>query len=100
MKHSIQVSGNQAIVFLTDKIYAHEALVLRDNLINILDQGVTEIRMDVSELAYIDSSGFKTLVKTNKRIKEVNGVFILEGVQGLLFEVIKRTKLDKFFTIL
>jgi len=56
--------------------------------------------MDLSGLAYIDSSGLGMLLAINKRIKKKNGVFVLAGVQGLPFELIKRTRLDKVFTIL
>lgn len=99
MKHSIKVSGNHATVFLKDKIYVHDASLLRDDLIEITDRGVTDIRIDLSGLTYIDSSGLGTLVTINKRIKEKNGRLVLMGAQGLPFELIKRTRLDKVFTI-
>ncbi|KUO77057.1 MAG: anti-anti-sigma factor [Desulfosporosinus sp. BRH_c37] len=100
MKHSIDVIGNQARVFLMDKIYVYDASSIRDDLLKVIDQGVTDVRMDLSGLAYIDSSGLGMLLAINKRIKKKNGVFVLAGVQGLPFELIKRTRLDKVFTIL
>ncbi len=99
MKHLTKVSGNQAIVYLQDKIYVSDASVLRDDLLEIIDQGVIELRMDLSKLTYIDSSGLGTLVTINKRIKEKNGRLVLTGAQGLPLELIKRTRLDKVFTI-
>ena len=99
MKHSIKVSGNHATVVLTDKIYVSDASLLRDDLLEIIAQGVTDVRMDLSGLTYIDSSGLGTLVTINKRTKEKNGRLVLIGARGLPFDLIKRTRLDKVFTL-
>jgi len=99
MKHSIKVSGNHATVFLNDKIYVNDASLLRDDLLEIMNQGVTDLRMDLSGLTYIDSSGLGTLVTINKRTKEKNGRLVLIGAQGLPLDLIKRTRLDKVFNI-
>ncbi|MDR3539504.1 MAG: STAS domain-containing protein [Desulfosporosinus sp.] len=99
MKHSTKVSGNQATVFLHDKIYVSDASLLRDDLLDMIDQGVIELRIDLSGLTYIDSSGLGTLVTINKRTKEKKGTLVLTGAQGLPLELIKRTRLDRVFTI-
>ncbi|MDR3585013.1 MAG: STAS domain-containing protein [Desulfosporosinus sp.] len=99
MKHSIKVSGNQATISLYDKIYVSQASLLRDDLLEIIDQGVTGLRIDLSGLTYIDSSGLGTLVTINKRVKEKNGRLVLTGAQGLPLELIKRTRLDRVFNV-
>ena len=99
MNHLIKVNGNHATIVLKDKIYVSDASLLRDDLLEIIDQGVTDLKMDLSGLTYIDSSGLGTLVTINKRTKEKNGRLVLTGAQGLPFELIKRTRLDKVFTI-
>ncbi|HBV88248.1 MAG TPA: anti-sigma factor antagonist [Desulfosporosinus sp.] len=99
MKHSIKVSGNHASVFLMDKLYVHDASLLRDDLLEIIDQGIIDVKIDLSGLTYIDSSGLGTLVTINKRTKEKNGRLVLVGAQGLPFDLIKRTRLDKVFII-
>lgn len=99
MKYSIKVSGNQATVFLTDKIYIQDASRLKADLLIIIDQQIMNLRMDLSGLTYIDSSILGTLVTINKRTKERNGSLVLTGAQGLPFDLIKRTRLDKVFTI-
>ena len=99
MKYSIKVSGNQATVFLTDKIYIQDASRLKADLLIIIDQQIVNLRMDLSGLTYIDRSVLGTLVTINKRTKERNGSLVLTGAQGLPFDLIKRTRLDKVFTI-
>jgi len=99
MKHSIKVSGDHATILLNDKIYVSDASLLRDDLLELIDQGITDLRMDLSGLTYIDSSGLGTLVTINKRTKEKNGRFVLTGTRGLPLDLIKRTRLNKVFTI-
>ena len=99
MNHSIKVNGNHATVFLKDKIYVSDASILRNDLLEIIDQGVVDLRMDLSGLTYIDSSELGTLVTINKRVKEKNGKLVLTGAQGLPLDLIKRTRLDKVFDI-
>jgi anti-sigma B factor antagonist len=99
MKHSITVSGNQATVLLKDKIYVNDASLLRDDLLEIMEKGVTDLRLDLSELNYIDSSGLGTLVTINKRTREKKGRLVLTGVQGLPLDLIKRTRLNSIFTV-
>ena len=99
MKHSIKVSGNHATVFLYDKIYVSDASLLRDDLLEIIDQGITDLRMDLSGLIYIDSSGLGTLVTINRRIQEKSGRLVLTGTRGLPLDLIKRTRLNKVFII-
>ncbi|TGE33692.1 STAS domain-containing protein [Desulfosporosinus sp. Sb-LF] len=99
MKHSIKISENHATVFINGKIYVSDASLLRDDLLEIIDQGITDLMMDLSGLTYIDSSGLGTLVTINKRTKEKNGRFVLTGARGLPMDLIKRTRLDRVFTI-
>jgi len=99
MKHLIKVSGNCATVFLKDKIYVSDASLLRNDLLEIIGQGITDLRMDLSELTYIDSSGLGTLVAINKHTKEKSGRLVLTGAQGLPFDLIKRTRLDNVFVV-
>lgn len=99
MKHSITVSGDQATVALVEKFYVHDASLLRDDLLKIIAQGITDVTIDLSGLTYIDSSGLGTLVMIHKRTKEKDGKLVLTGAQGLPYDLIKRTRLDKVFVI-
>ncbi|HWR44184.1 STAS domain-containing protein [Sporomusa sp.] len=99
MKHSLNVSGNYATVSLDGKIYAHDAGIIRDELLEAIEQGVKDIRFDLSKLNYIDSSGLGVLVTVHKRTIEKNGRLVLTGVQGMAAEILKRTRLDKVLHI-
>jgi len=99
MKHSIQFSGKQAKAALTGKIYAHDAGLVRDELIDGIERGAAEVRIDLSDVAYIDSTGLGVLVTIHKRTKERNGHLVLTGVKGMVEQLIRRTRLDTVLTI-
>jgi len=99
MENEIKVNEHQVYVRLAGKMYAHDAGVIRDNLIEKIEQGAVEIRMDLSSVLYIDSSGLGVLVTVYKRMKEINGRFVLVGVCGIVEELLKRTRLDKILLI-
>lgn len=98
MNHSITVSGNHVRVFLTGKIYSQDASILRDELLEQIDRGATEISIDLSELNYIDSTGLGVLITIHKRIKEKDGKIVMTGAQGMVEQLFKRTRLDRVLT--
>lgn len=99
MKHSLTISGNHATVSLDGKIYAHDAGLIRDELLTTIDKGITNIRFDLNGLTYIDSSGLGVLVTIHKRTAEKSGRLVLCGVRGMAAEILKRTRLDKVLHI-
>lgn len=98
MNHSITVSGNHVRVFLTGKIYSQDASILRDELLEQIDRGATEMSIDLSELNYIDSTGLGVLITIHKRIKEKDGKIVMTGAQGMVEQLFKRTRLDRVLT--
>lgn len=99
MGHSLKINGNHARVSLTDKIYAQEAGIVRNLIIDQIERGVTEIVFDLAEVSYIDSAGLGVLVTIHKRTQEKNGRLVLTGVRGMVREILKRTVLDQVLTI-
>lgn len=99
MKHLITVNGSQRRVALTGKIYAHDAGRIRDELLEEIEHGATDIQIDLSKTDYIDSTGLGVLVTSHKRLLAVNGKLALTGVNGLVAELLKRTRLDRVLTV-
>ena len=99
MKYSISVSGNEAMVALNGKIYAHDAGIVRDAILDQIEQGITNVQINLAGLTYIDSTGLGVLVTVHKRTKEKSGKLTIYGVQGMAAELIRRTRLDKVLII-
>ncbi|MBP1764306.1 MAG: anti-anti-sigma factor [Firmicutes bacterium] len=99
MKHSLSVNGNQATVIVNGKIYAHDAGILRDDVLDAIEKGIKFIRMNLVDTTYIDSSGLGVLVTIHKLSKEKEGGLVLTGVQGMVAELLRRTRLDRTLSI-
>ena len=99
MKDRINVDGKQSSISLKGKIYAHDAGIIRDQLLDEIERGAKVVQIDLSETAYIDSSGLGVLVSIHKRTQAVQGRLILTGVQGMVAELLARTRLNKVLTI-
>lgn len=99
MEHLLTIKDNHATVTIDGKVYAHDAGILRDELLEAIDRGVTDISMDLSRLEYIDSSGLGVLVTVHKRTLDKNGKLVMNGVHGMAAEILKRTRLDKVLHI-
>lgn len=99
MKHVTEAKGTYLTVRLDGKIYAHDAGVLREDILGKLEKDIAEISMDLAGLTYIDSTGLGVIISIHKRIKEKGGKMVLTGVQGLPAELFKRTRLDRVLNI-
>jgi anti-sigma B factor antagonist len=99
MKHIIAVSGATLAVKLEGKIYAHDAGIFRADVLEKIENGLNDVVVDLSKLAYIDSTGLGVIITIHKRLKEKGGKLLITGVQGLPAELFKRTRLDKVLSI-
>lgn len=99
MKQVIQVAGERADVVLTGRIYSHQAGLLRDELVEKVAQGVRRLRLDVSRVEYLDSSGLSMLVTLHKLAADMDGALVVQGARGMVGELLKRTRLDRILTI-
>ena len=73
---------------------------LKDRLGGLLDQRARFITLDLSKLAFIDSSGLGVLVSAHKRLRENGGeTILLRGMQEPVRHVFEITGLTKLFTV-
>ena len=95
MEHTLTTNGNQAILTLTGKLYVHDAGIIRDEMIEKIETGHHHLTLNLAGVTYIDSSGLGVLVTLHKMTQEKNGSLALTGVQGMVKELLQRTRLDK-----
>ena len=95
MEHTLTTNGNQAILTLTGKLYVHDAGIIRDEMIEKIETGHHHLTLNLAGVTYIDSSGLSVLVTLHKMTQEKNGSLTLIGVQGMVKELLQRTRLDK-----
>ncbi|NMA68314.1 MAG: STAS domain-containing protein [Desulfitobacterium sp.] len=100
MAIEINVQQNEVHVLLEGKIYVEDAAVLREKLLELLEQGQSRFVFHLHNLSYIDSSGLGVLVAIHKKALERNGKIVVKGLQGAVKELFLLTRLNKVFEIL
>jgi anti-sigma B factor antagonist len=78
-------------------IYNYAAF--KEQLIQLTKEVPADLRIDCSDLTYIDSTGLGALVAVLKNVKEFGGTIYLARIQPNIEKLLKITSLNKVFTI-
>lgn len=78
----------------------HTAPQLREALTSAIDAGRRQVLVDLSDVAFMDSTALGVLVAGLKRTREAGGDLALVVPQGPPRKVLTLTGLDRAFTIL
>jgi anti-anti-sigma factor len=73
------------------------APVLREHLLELVDQGWTDIALDIAELRYIDSTGLSVLIMTLKRVEQMGGSFVVRHPSTSALKLFDITGLTAIF---
>lgn len=98
---NIQIStDNQFTKFtLSGSLYVNESTILREKILEQINQGKKDLLLDFSGVNYIDSSGLGVLISMQKRSRESNGKVVLTGLNGEVKKIFELTRLTKVFEI-
>ena len=99
MEYTIATSGNQAIVTLKGKIYIQDAGIIREEIINKIEAGYHRVLIKLAEVTYMDSSGLTMMVTLHKVSRKRHGSLVVAGVQGMVKELMQRTRLDQLLRL-
>jgi anti-sigma B factor antagonist len=72
---------------------------LREALLEVIDSGARSLRLDVADVAFIDSAGLGVLIGVLKRVREADGTIELVNLQPAPRKVVEITGLDELFVL-
>ena len=95
------LSGEDGIcvVRVSGDVDVHTSPRLRQQLAAIIDDGTTDIVLDLTDTKLVDSTGLGVLVGAMKRLQRLDGSMILRSPSNGLQKVLHITGLDQVFTI-
>ena len=100
MKISISPrNDNVRIISVEGDVDMYSSPKLRDKIAQLTKDRIPVIMINLKEVHYMDSSGIATFVEGMKNAKKYKGKFILCGLQTLVYDVFKLTKLESYFDI-
>jgi anti-sigma B factor antagonist len=92
-------SGPWTVVQPKGEIDLYTAPRLREELSGLVQQGRTQLVVDLSSVEFLDSTGLGTLIGSLKRCREAGGELVLAGASETVRKVLGITGLDKVFAL-
>jgi anti-anti-sigma factor len=71
---------NVTAVAVTGRVDSTTADTLTSRLLEIVKSGASRLVIDLKEVSYISSAGFRTLLITARTVAQVNGAIVLCGI--------------------
>lgn len=94
-----QSEGKIEIIVLIGRLDAATSPILEKELNSMMDAGATRIIASMGGLEYISSSGLRVILAALKRLKKVNGDFILAEMTQPVNDVIVMTGFSRIFGV-
>jgi anti-sigma B factor antagonist len=96
---SVRDDAGRKTVTVEGEVDVATAPALRDELYRLIEQGTSEVVVDLSGMDFIDSTGLGVFVGALKRARESGGGIELRGLQPSARKVFDITGLSSAFTI-
>lgn len=77
-----------------------QATAFRQEIIDLVQAGVTVVLIDCKDITFMDSSGLGALVVALKNLRAANGQLFLCGVTEQVKMLFELTSMDKVFRVL
>lgn len=98
MEHSVREEGDALVASFSGEVDLEHSPAARQVLLDCVARG-KKVLVDLSEVAYIDSSGVASLVEAFQLAKKAGLEFGLVAVNASPMRVLELARLDKVFTI-
>jgi anti-sigma B factor antagonist len=98
MEHAVREEQNGLVVSLSGDVDLDSSPRAREVLLDCVGRK-TRVVVDLSEVAYMDSSGVASLVEALQTAKRNGSFFALAAVQGTALRVLELARLDRVFKI-
>jgi len=95
----IRRQADAAVVSPRGEVTVFTSPALRLRLREVITDGARRIVMDLSAVAYVDSSGVATFVDALREVRQNQGRLILAGVSPRVRGVFEIARLDTLFTM-
>lgn len=93
------LDGQKATVKIENDMVASSVEALKIKLKNNLDEGATQIALDMSLVTMVDSMGIGLLVATHNSLQKLGNKLELLNVSEDIRNLLKNMRLDKHFSI-
>ena len=93
------VQGNTFSVSVDSDITTVTVPDIRDKILEGLSGDITEVKLDLSKVEMVDSTGISLLISIQNTLKKKSGSLTLTNASDDISHMFKLMRLDKFFTV-
>lgn len=90
---------SQATITLEKDLVASLVPDLKSTMKNLLQEGVTHMDIDFSQVNIVDSTGIGCLIAAHNSLSKSGGGLTIFGVSGDIYELFSSMRLNRHFTI-
>lgn len=99
LKIEIENTGNEYVVKLVGEIDVHSAGELRDVLIPLSEVAGNDVKIDMSGITFLDSTGLGIFIAAYKSSEKNNSRLTLIRVRDRVFRLFKVTGIDTIMDV-
>lgn len=101
MKFEVDTTTDKVAIIKSkvEKLDAIHAPELKSEIVLLNKSGNKNLVMDLTETRYIDSSGLSAILVANRVCRDMNGTFVLCGLQSAVKNLISISQLDSVLKI-
>lgn len=92
--------GAVASIAVKGRLDSVGAESLKARVAQLIESGTTRLVIDLSQVAYISSAGFRVLLVSARLAEQANGAFALSGIAGEVSRLFNLAAFTEMFTIL
>ena len=96
---TIEKNGSEATVIPDQDILSSNRDELRNELADLVSEGMQHIVIDMSKVGRIDSSGLSVLIATYNSLKANEGMLELSNVNDNIRKLFLLTRFDRYISI-
>lgn len=90
-------SDRRALVSVRGAVNLFSAPTLKRVLVTAIDNGAHEVVLDLTDTAFLDSTGLGALLAAHRRLANREGRLVIVGAQANVLRVLEVTGLDSIF---
>ena len=94
-----RTEGDECVIAAEGEVDLYSSPQLREQLLKALPKSPNVVAVDLSKVAYMDSSGVATLVEGLKSAGQHNKKFVLRHPSPSVMKVLQLSRLDTIFQI-
>ena len=93
---SERVDGNKAIIKIQGELDIKYSHSFKDEVLQMIYDDIKEIKVDISEMDFIDSPGIGLFISASFALNKLGGELILYDPQMHIYDLLEATQVTKY----